>query len=527
MKTQTKKIFALIAVLLTAIMPLGFVANVKAANVPQPNCVLRLDPATVGTSLNVGDTFAMSLKIDNVQNMWGWKVGLRWDPAILQMVYPPGPASGGFITGALFTAAPPNNATGILPEMAEYPFSSTEKSGSGTLATFEFKVVGYGTTYINITDVELKRWNDDVIIPGQIQNATFALSPPPATAPTAKFNATDNAMFYVGDYIVLDASSSLPGYDTLPAPGHNVPITTYSWQITGTVSNLVINGPIASFNASAVGDVTVTLTVTAPDNNPPTAQTYVNTSTVTKTLRIVAAPTGPAIDVYTQRGGQFAMMPSDAFGPQELIQLYAKVTYNNEPVAGKDVAFQIVNARGESIAYRTGRTNATGIATAEYRLPWPYPNPEGEFGNWTIVGTVDVSEVTKTDNCTFTFNYIVQIVQVRTLNSSGGTPKTSFAKGGPIWVEVTLRNIRTTGQVNATVTITLYDEANVPIAAIIFRQNNLATGTNTPTAMQLTIPGWAFVGVGTVYVNALTALPSEGGVPYCPEKTAVFTITPA
>jgi hypothetical protein len=524
MKNQTKKIFALITVLLTVTMSLGLVANANAANEPQPNCALSLDPATVGTPLHVGDTFTMSLKIANVAGLWGWKVGLQWDPAMLEMVYPPGPASGGFITGALFTAAPPNNATGVLLEMAEYPFSSTEKTGSGTLATFEFKIVGYGTSTISITDVELKRWNDDVIIPGTVQGSTFSLPPPPATAPTAKFNVTDGAYYYVGTHIVIDASSSLPGFDTLPAPGHNVPITAYGWQITGAFSNLNINGAIASFDASAVGDIIVQLTVTAPDQNPPTAASYVDTNSVTKTLHIIAVPTGADIDVYTQRGGQFSMVPSDAFGPQELIQLYAKVTYNGAPVAGKDVAFQVVNARGESIAYRTGRTNIDGIATAEYRLPWPYPNPETEFGTWTIVGIVDVSQVVKHDNCSFTFGYIVQITQVRTLNTDGTTPQSTFARGNDMMVEVQLNNIRTTGPVNVRVTITLYDNANVPIAVMTFQQNNLAPGLTTATAQSLNIPSWAFVGVATVYVNAFTALPSQGGVPYCPETTSVFTI---
>lgn len=524
---RNKKIFALIAVFLTVSMSIGIVANVNAADEPQQNCALSLDPATVGTPLHVGDTFAMSVKIANVANIWGWKVGLKWNPAQLEMVYPSGPVSGGFISGALFTAALPNNVTGVLPEMAEYPFTSTEKSGSGTLATFEFKIVGYGTSTIEITNVELKRWNDNVIIPGAIQNATFNLPPPPATAPTAKLNVTGSPTYYVGTHIVLDASTSLSGFDPMPAPGHNVPITTYGWQIAGTVSNQVTNGAIAEFDATAVGDITVTMTVTAPDQSPPTDPAYVSTNAVVKTIHIIAVPTGAAIDVYTQRGGQTPMAASDAFGPQELIQLNAKVIYNGAPVAGKDVAFQIVDSHGQSIAYRTARTDADGIATAEYRLPWPYPNPETEFGTWTIVGSVDVAQVVSNDNCSFTFNYIVQIEQIRTLNADGVTPQSAFVRGNGMMVEVQLRNIRTTGPVNARVTITIYDNANVPIAAITFQQNNLQNGLTTATAQTLSIPSWAFVGQATIYVNALTALPSNGGVPYCPEETATISINTA
>jgi hypothetical protein len=40
----------------------------------------------------------------------------------------------------------------------------------------------------------------------------------------------------------------------------------------------------------------------------------------------------------------------------------------------------------------------------------------------------------------------------------------------------------------------------------------------------MTIPKWAFVGTATVYANLFNNYPYIGGVPYCPEDPAEFTI---
>lgn len=42
---------------------------------------------------------------------------------------------------------------------------------------------------------------------------------------------------------------------------------------------------------------------------------------------------------------------------------------------------------------------------------------------------------------------------------------------------------------------------------------------------QIHIPKWAYLGIGTVYVNAFTDYPSLCGIPYCPEIEATFPIT--
>jgi hypothetical protein len=523
---KNTKIFGLsIAIFMVVSILFGSV-SIKPA---QAATVLYLDPAAVnGSPPGLGDTFSVAVRISDVNDLVGWGVKLSWSPTVLQMVYPPPAVEGPFLTAlgpTLFTPTIPNNVTGVLTGLGSASFARPGATGSGLLCTMQFRVVGYGTTNIAITFSELYSGDGTVPITHTATGTAVNIPPPPSTAPVAKFNLTDGATYYVGTSFRIDGSISLPGYDSAPAPGHNVPITAYDWTVAGPATGTDENGAIVTFTGNTVGTITVSLRVTATDMTPPTAGDYTPTSTlVTKTLNIVAVPTGAAIDVYTERGGQTPMAASDAFGPQELITLYAQVIYNGAPVAGKDVAFEIVNKRGEAIGYIVRRTDASGIATGEYRLPWPYPNPEAEFGTWTIVATVDVAEQIVSDNCTFMFNYIVTVTSVRTLNADGVTPQGIFNRGSSVLVEFALNNIRTTGPVNARVTITIYDNCSVPVGSITTQMNNLNTGASTPVAPTVSIPSWAFVGQATIYVNVLTGLPALGGVPYCPETTKTFSI---
>jgi hypothetical protein len=50
-------------------------------------------------------------------------------------------------------------------------------------------------------------------------------------------------------------------------------------------------------------------------------------------------------------------------------------------------------------------------------------------------------------------------------------------------------------------------------------------GGTTTVTINLFIPSWAFVGTATIYVTVLTALPTSGGVPLCPQQIANFQIT--
>ena len=193
--------------------------------------------------------------------------------------------------------------------------------------------------------------------------------------------------------------------------------------------------------------------------------------------------------------------------------MYANVTYNGAPVANVNVAFTVFSPNGTIIAIRSAFTNSTGYATIEYQTPW-LDNNTADFGIWSILGSVEVSSVYLTDTTYYEYNYVV--------TTNGITLPASVSRLSPITINVTLGNTNN-APASAIVAITVYDQAEVPINTYI---TNLSSVKNNLVSDTFTIPSWAFVGTATVYVNILTASPTAGGVPCCPEQTATFQILP-
>ena len=406
-------------------------------------------------------------------------------------------------------------------------------NGSGNLAVLTFKVVGYGETGISFTTDELfatpndsgPNYGEEDPILHSTQGAIVNIVPPPPSGPIAKFSLPNGGISYVGDLLILDASNSIPGFD-VSATGQGVlnNITQYTWSIdfnNDGVVDLVLQGSNVSVILPNAGTISVTLTVTAPDSIIPQSQSYSQTNSLTQTINVQTPPTMANIDVYTARGGNFANQSSDAYGPQELVTIYALVTYNDVPVVGKDVVFEIITNNGAQVDYQVARSDNNGIATISFRMPWPDVNPESLMGNWTIIGTVDISQQSVTDICPFQFGYIINIDSVVTAININQI-SSNFARGNILKANITIENIRSIS-ITTIMTFTIYDEANVPVtlASTAFSAPSQAI---TSITLSSTIPSWAFVGLGKIYVDAYTALPSNGGVAYCPEKTVTITI---
>jgi len=207
---------------------------------------------------------------------------------------------------------------------------------------------------------------------------------------------------------------------------------------------------------------------------------------------------------------------SDSFGPQEEVIVCAKVSYNDEPVENKMVAFEIWDPHDNVVAYRSAPTNENGTACVSFRIPWKGADAEGEFGGWLIIATVDIAEHVVMDKCRFRFGYLVYITDV-------AVDPASLYKLDDLGVTVTLGNIALTSK-EVYVTIVLYDECGVPINQ--FGSNVTVTEVSKICPLvTLKIWKWAFVGTGKVYVNVFDLPPYQKGTPMCPEdSTGSFQI---
>lgn len=236
---------------------------------------------------------------------------------------------------------------------------------------------------------------------------------------------------------------------------------------------------------------------------------------------------GGKIDLFTQKepySGKGPNMPSDAFGPQELVILYALVTYNGTPIQNLLVAFYVQTPSNASFSL-SERTNASGIATINFTLPWPCINGSEVFGEWYAFVNALVGDRLLQDSLTFRVGRVVELISVRTIDENL-TYRPYFGIGGDVGLEITLRSIAMSVK-KATFAIVVQDELNVPINHLDIP--NFEVQPNEKLIYLygvLNIPKWARVGNATVFVSALTALVNQSGVPYCPAISTKFYIMP-
>jgi hypothetical protein len=241
---------------------------------------------------------------------------------------------------------------------------------------------------------------------------------------------------------------------------------------------------------------------------------------------------GLGIDLYTQYpypyGGQGSNQPSDMFGPQQLVDLFVNVTYNEYPVQQKLVGFEIHH--GNLVFWREATTDEYGVAHVSFRLPWPCIDPVNEiFGKWYVIATVEVAEQVKNDTLGFWVEWPVWVLSVE--------PKqTEFVQLKPNGNTLLFTMVFLTHsmqKIPVTLTTTVYDELGFFIGSDSLTVNvgwddykyyDYLACEEPPFIVywwdiEIPLPTNAVVGKGIVFGNAFDMFPWLGGTPYCPEVT--------
>jgi len=231
------------------------------------------------------------------------------------------------------------------------------------------------------------------------------------------------------------------------------------------------------------------------------------------------------VDLFTQKepySGKGPNMPSDAFGPQEVVILNALVTYNENPVQNLLVAFDVKTPSDTSFSL-TARTNSSGIATVDFAIPQKCVNESEAFGKWFSVAKVLIDGTAFQDALTFKVDWIVKLISVRTTDQNL-TYRANFGIGGDVGLEITLRSVAMIVK-SATIAIVIQDELNVHVNSSEI--HDLKVTPNEKLVFlysKLLIPKHAFVGKAKAIVSAFTAPVNESGVPYCPAVSTQFFI---
>jgi hypothetical protein len=309
-----------------------------------------------------------------------------------------------------------------------------------------------------------------------------------------------------GSQFTLNGRPSISGYDSQPCP-----ISNYAWLLE--YQNETVFGAYSGENIALTimnpCTINVTLIVTAPDVKSPASLSYINTSIASVWIHIVPIQELTKVDIFTNKGGVGPNATSPGYIPDELIHLNAYVSSGGASVANKQVVFTVLNPNGVIISIRTAFTNSSGYAYQEYRTPEPN-NGTTYYGIWCILASVEVSQKILNDTVSFPYGP-VQII-------SGISVSPTVSRGSSMWINITLQDSLTPWSV---LTITIYDNATVPIYSQIINSSTISANT---VSTRVPIPNWAFVGTAKVYVNVLTNNPLAGGVPVCPERSTSFQI---
>jgi hypothetical protein len=509
---------------------------------------------TIIPAQSVGSNFYVNVRVDNyadvnlgstgAQNgVSGASYVVTWNPAVLEFVnytdgaWLPDQSNPGDLSNYV---ADGNLTIGQIAFDTTNPFATADSSAGSVSATLNFTVVSTGTSTIgleqqgasvpylvapetvgsltsghavpNVTAVNAQYGSSTSPSPGPSPSPAPTTSPTPTPTPsssthgpTAIISNQNGTTYETGEQILLDGSSSTPGYDATSA--ESCPITNYAWLVQYENNSVfgAFSGSGVTIVVNSAGWLQVTLIVTAPDVNTSPNPQYTNTSLASVWIN-VQPPQQLAKIVLTSSQAVYA--------PQQLVQLYAYVTFNGASEANENVVFTVLSPNGTVISIRTAFTNSTGYASQSYVTP---NIGTSNFGTWTVIASVEVAQVVVTDKITFEYNYLV------TVTINGITLPSSVARGGTMTIKVSIQN--TDGiTLGSTVAITIYDQNDVPIGSSLSAVSNAASGASVSETF--TIPTWAYVGEATVYVNILTGNPASGGVPLSPERTANFLITP-
>jgi hypothetical protein len=231
-----------------------------------------------------------------------------------------------------------------------------------------------------------------------------------------------------------------------------------------------------------------------------------------------------SVDLYTQK--QISKHLSDAFGPQDVVILYAEVLKDGQPFNGIVVAFDVEAPNGANFTISSA-TNSSGIATVNFTIATPPINitQTDVFGYWTVIGTVLYAGQVYSDTLTFQVNWIVEILTVRTIDENL-TSRSTFGIEGDVGLEIALRSIAMTLR-NATISIVVEDELGFVVNSSFIE--DFAVPPNDRVVYifdKATLPKAAHIGSATVIVSALTAPVAEGGTSFCPPVEADFNISP-
>lgn len=186
--------------------------------------------------------------------------------------------------------------------------------------------------------------------------------------------------------------------------------------------------------------------------------------------------------VYSSSLNLTAVSDKQVYNVGENVTIIGNLTENGLPIEDSLVALEVDNPKNETFIIRT---ITTGQAPSG---PWP----------------VEIAGLTPCD--------------------SNGSPIYNFKKGGNLGFKFSIVN-NAASNYHVIVALNLYYCNGAPFEALITFNGTLYSGQNiTVIVWPILIPSDAVTGTAIAYASLFNDMPKNGGLAYCPEKSATFDI---
>jgi hypothetical protein len=140
----------------------------------------------------------------------------------------------------------------------------------------------------------------------------------------------------------------------------------------------------------------------------------------------------PALDAFTQKGGQGASASGGNFEPLDSVSIYAHLTQGDKNLQNSPVLFTIQRPDGVRIL-RTVLTNDSGIAKTDLSL-LPFEGPI--IGTWQVLANATISNEEVKD--AFDFQCASQSARIDVFSLKNGVPSISFLPNDTVVLEAQL-----------------------------------------------------------------------------------------
>jgi len=231
-------------------------------------------PEIIDESLVSGETFTVDVSIEDVTDLFGWEFDLNFNPNVLEAL---SVTEGPFLKqggNTMCFGGTINNDVGIINNYACVLFGPhTGVSGSGTLASVNFRVKDLGYSVLDLSDTKLQD-SDAKSISHVVEDGYFCNNPPCTTTSTSTTTTT----------ATTTSTTTTTGTTTTT----NTSTTTVPATTTSTTTTTVGGGGGNGGNGGNGDDTTTsttttstTLTTTGTTTVPVTTTTIPETTTTT------------------------------------------------------------------------------------------------------------------------------------------------------------------------------------------------------------------------------------------------------